>query len=113
MTNTAQLSDERKAIESPFMGDYWKLRKQYGEPEDRNEYWAELVENREGRKQGVIYEIAEKYNNDSYVECILLAFVDDLEARQGKWEPGRLTLSFVNELRRRRGLPKVGVIKNE
>lgn len=109
----AQISEARKTIESPFMQEYWKLRKEYGEPEDRNDFWSELVENRPGHKQGVVYEIAEKYGNDPYVECILLAFIDDLDARQSKWEPGKLTLSFMNELRRRRNLPKVGVIENE
>lgn len=109
----AQISDEQKSIKSAFMSDYWKLIKQYGEPEESNEYWTELVESRKDRKRGVIYEIAEKYDNDPFVECLLLAFIDDVEARQRRWEAGRVTLNFVNELRRRRGLPKLGVIKNE
>ena len=105
----AQLGDTRKNMESAFMNEYWRVRKEIGQPEDRQEYWSE-INNR-------LTEIWDRYNRDDYISNVLMACIDDLEQRSSyetgaKFYKGKdATLMFFNEIRKRKGLPPVGVIQ--
>ena len=105
----AQLGDTRKNMESAFMNEYWKVRKEIGQPEDRNEYWNEVLE--------ILADIGDRYNRDDYIVNVLIACADDLEQRSSevtgaKFYKGKdATLMFFNEIRKRKGLPPVGVIQ--
>ena len=100
---TAAISDARKAIETPFMNDFWALRKAMGEPEDRQEYWSELMNSANS--------LAEKYNRDPYIVVMLLGCIEDLEKRcPGSERKGDMALKFLNDQRAKQGLPKVGVV---
>lgn len=99
----AAISDKRKEIESRFMSDYWKIRKEKSTPEDRTDYWEDVVKS--------LTDLSEKYDRDPYIDTILLACVDDIEFRSKAKTNGDLTLQFLNEIRKMRGLPKVGVLK--
>lgn len=99
----AQIGETRKSIEAPFMNDYWRFRKEKSTPEDRTDYWDDVVKS--------LTDLSEKYGMDPYIDTILLACVDDIEFRSKAKVNGDLTLQFLNEIRKMRGLPKVGVLK--
>ena len=99
----AQISDTRRQLESSFMNEYWKLRKEIGQPEDRQEYWDEMYDK--------LNQLWEKFDKDDYITNILLACFDDLEQRSshdvgGKFYHGKdASLKFLNEIRKKKGLP--------
>lgn len=110
----AQLSDTRRQIEAPFMNEFWKLRKEYGEPEDREAYWAYLIsgyKDSQGEHKGYLIELSEKHERDPFTDNLLLAFVDDIDGRFNGKSAGEITLNFFNLLRTKRGLPKVAEVK--
>ena len=97
----AQIGETRRAIETPFMNDYWRVRKEIGQPEDRQEYWDEVNQK--------LTDLSERYGNDEYVDCVLLACVYDLGKRssyesRGNMHDEDLTLTFLNKLRKKQGL---------
>lgn len=60
-------------IESQFMTDYWKFRKEFYIPEDNDEYWKQL--------HGKANSLAEKYGRESYMEDLIRVCVNNLETR--------------------------------
>lgn len=105
----AQLTEARKSIEQPFMNIFWQYRKKYGDPEESEEYWHNLVE-----ETNAIYA---QFGRDPYVGALLLCVVDDVE-NQARIKYGSdfsykdydLLLGVVNRLRRNHGKPPVKVV---
>jgi len=95
----AQISDERKKIESAFMKDFWDLRKAVATPESRQEYWNDVVDRTTA--------IWNKYDHDPYLSALILTMVDDIEARSKNKNMEQMTLNLVNRMRKKRGLPEV------
>lgn len=69
----AQITEERKKMESAFMSEFWALRKAVAEPEDNHEYCDKVIK--------WTQKIYETYGKDEYVKRLLLANVDDIEKK--------------------------------
>ena len=106
---TAQLDERRKTRESEFMGEYWKLRKAYGTPEDNPKYWESLIQNTN-------YLIQKYGKNDDgtenhYLESMVLNLIHDLEARRQFRNNYAASLKCFNQMRAGSGLPPVVEVK--
>ena len=71
----AEVSAKDIPIESQFMTDFWSFRKKYYVPEDRDEYWSELV--------SAADELYNKYPYP-YFEKMILNCAEDIDKRYKK-----------------------------
>ena len=106
----AQITENRKKIESAFMQAYWKFRKEYGDPEDNEAYWISFCEAAD--------EIGKQFGFDPYIVSVIVCCAEDLDRQaherfgyQRMPGDGDLSLKVFNHLRRKRGLPMVAVVK--
>ena len=95
----AQIDEQRKAMESAFMAEYWTLRKEIGTPEDNEAYWTHVI-NR-------CNQLGEKYCRDPYLVSMILNLVHDLEARRGAAKQYGASIACFNQMRAKNGLPPV------
>lgn len=101
----SQISDQRKQIESQFMKDCWELRKQIATPEERQDYWKEVMNS--------MVALSKKYGEDELFNNILLAYLNDIEEHSPinsrVRREGSASLALFNYFRKKRNLPPVEV----
>ena len=102
---TSAISDTRKSKESQFMNDYWNLRKQIATPEERQDYWKEVIDK--------MVTLSKKYEDDELFNNILLSCLNDIEEHSPihsrARKEGSASLALFNYFRKKRNLPPVEV----
>lgn len=104
---TSAISDANKEIESEFMTKYWNLRKMIATPEERQDYWKEVIDSLRMLAE------EEKFRGNSYIENVLLACLNDIEEHSPIHsrvrKEGSASLALFNYFRKKRNLPPVEV----
>lgn len=87
------------------MNDYWNLRKAIATPEERQDYWKEVMDK--------MVALSKKYEDDELFNNILLACLNDIEEHSPinsrVRKEGSASLALFNYFRKKRNLPPVGV----
>ena len=89
------------------MTKYWNLRKMIATPEERQEYWKEVIDSLR------LLAEEEKFQGNSYIENVLLSCLNDIEDHSPNnsrvRKEGSASLALFNYFRKKRNLPPVEV----